>query len=154
MIQNPKHVIKALITDWYSMQKEYVFMAIGSQLGWLEVKPSETIITLYLILLVIASVSEKNSEEFNAKNKIWLILISAGVILLVEYAMYTGFTPIGAEFIGGIQGRYYIPIYILLLLCLSKKENYLKIKNSENKFLSISGILNICVIVEILQYFI
>lgn len=143
------------MTDWYSMQKEYIFMAVGSQLGWLEVKPSETIIILlYLITLIIAAIAEKNNYEFNIKNKIWLMLISAGVIFLVEIAMYTGFTPVGAEFIGEIQGRYYIPIYILLLLCLPKKENYVEIRNSESKFPIISGILNLCVIAETLLYFI
>ena len=68
-------------------------------------------------------------------------------------AMYTGFTPVGAEFIGGVQGRYFIPIYILLLLCLAKKENYVKFKNPENVFLIISGILNLCVITETILYF-
>lgn len=104
-------------------------------------------------MLIIATLSEKNKEEFNIKNKIWLMLISAGVILLVEIAMYTGFTPIGAEFIGGVQGRYFIPVYILLLLCLSKKNNYVKIKNSENIYALISAILNLCVITETILYF-
>lgn len=154
MINEPKHAIKAFINDWYSMGKHYIYMAIGSQLGWLEVKPSETIITAYLILLIIATLSEKNEEEFNIKNKIWIMAISVGIILLVEIAMYTGFTPVGAEFIGGVQGRYFIPIYILLLLCLAKKENYVKFKNPENAFLIISGILNLCVITETILYFV
>lgn len=154
IIENPEHVIEALKTDWFNGQKEYIFMAIGSQLGWLEMRPSEIIILAYLILLIIAAVSEKNSEQFDVKSKIWLILISIGIVLLVEYAMYTTFTPVGAEFIGGVQGRYYIPIYILLLLCLAKKDNYFKIKNSEYKLLSIAGVLNICVLIEIIQYFI
>ncbi len=153
MIHNPKHTIKAFINDWYDMGKHYIYMSIGSELGWLEIKPSETVITLYLIVLIIAVMSEKNENEFTWKNKIWLVLITTGVIILVEIAMYTGFTPIGAEFIGGIQGRYYIPVYILLLLCLSKKDNYVKINNIENKIMILSGALNLCVISEVLQYF-
>lgn len=154
MKNSPKHVIKAFINDWYSMGKHYIYMAIGSELGWIEIKPSETVITAYLILLIIATLSEKNKEEFNIKNKIWLMLISAGVIILVEIAMYTGFTPIGAEFIGGVQGRYFIPVYILLLLCLSKKDNYVKIKNSEITYGIISTLLNLCVITETILYFV
>lgn len=153
MIHNPKHAIKAFTNDWYDMGKHYIYMSIGSELGWLEIKTSETVITLYLIVLIIAVLSEKNENEFNWKNKIWLALITAGVIILVEIAMYTGFTPIGAEFIGGIQGRYYIPVYILLLLCLAKKDNYIKINNIENKIMILSGALNLCVISEIMQYF-
>lgn len=154
IMSNPKHLIKAIINDWYAMGKHYIYMAIGSELGWLEIKTSETVITLYLILLIIAAVTEKNEEEFNWKEKTWLILITAGVIFLVEIALYLDFTPIGAEFIGGIQGRYYIPVYILLLLCLTRKDNYSNTKKIENRFLSIAGILNIFVLSEILLYFI
>lgn len=153
MINNPTRAIKALKTDWLNGQKEYIFMAIGSQLGWLEIRPAETIILMYIILLIIATIAEKNEYQFDLKSKIWLILISIGIVLLVEYAMYTTFTPVGAEFIGGVQGRYYIPIYILLLLCLCKKDNYFKIKNAEYKLLGIAGIFDLVVALEIIQYF-
>ena len=152
--ENPRHILKAFYTDWYEMQKDYMFMSIGSQLGWIEIKPSETIIMLYLILLIVSAFAEKNEFEFNVKNKIWLILIFVGITFLVETAMYLDFTPIGAEFIGGVQGRYYIPTYILLLLCLAKKDNYIKIKNVETKFMLISTILNLCIIREVILYFI
>ena len=154
MIQNPEHAIEAFVHDWYVMQKEYVFMAIGSQLGWLEIQPSETIILLYLILLIVASLSERSEFEFNTLSKVWILLIGIGVILLVELAMYTGFTPISAEYIGGVQGRYYVPIYILALLCLIKKENFVRIKNSEVKFIIWALALNACVIFEIVKHFV
>ena len=68
--------------------------------------------------------------------------------------MYTGFTPISAEYIGGVQGRYYVPIYILALLCLIKKENFVRIKNSEVKFIIWALALNACVIFEIVKHFV
>lgn len=151
--ENPKHILKAFKTDWYDMQKDYMFMAIGSQLGWIEIKPSETIILIYLILLVVSALAEDNKFEFNKIEKTWLLLISIGIMFLVEIAMYLDFTPVGAEFIGGVQGRYYIPVYILALWALGNKNNYIKIKNSQNKFLIISGALNLCVLWEVIGYF-
>ena len=153
ILNNPKNVIKAYIYDWYNMANEYIYMAIGSQLGWLNIKPPEIIMTIYLICLIYATLVEKHNYEFNWKNKIWIILIAAGVIVLTEIALYVSFTPVGAEFIGGIQGRYYIPIYILLLLCLCGKNRYLKVKNPEITLMVISGILNILVANEIIKYF-
>lgn len=152
--EEPAHVVRAFIYDWYNMQKDYMFMAIGSQLGWLEIKPPETIIVLYLILLIISVFAEKNEEDFNWKEKIWLLLIFIGVTFLVEIAMYTSFTPVGAEFVGGIQGRYYIPIYIIILLCLIKKHNHIKFNSPEKNFLIASSVLNIFIIIEILKYFV
>ena len=153
MKENPKVAISAFKNDWTNMQKQYVFTAIGSNLGWLDIKVPETVIILYLILLIISAYSEKNEFEFKWLQKIWLILIVVGVIVLIEFAMYTGFTPVGANFIGGIQGRYFIPVYILLLLCLSKKENYIKFNNVNQKFMILSGLLNLLVIAQIINFF-
>lgn len=153
MKNESKHALKAYFNDWYYMQKHYAFMAIGYELGWLEIKTSETVITLYLILLIISALLEKNEYEFGKLDKLWMFLIFAGICILVEFAMYTGFTPVGAEFIGGIQGRYYIPTYILLLLCLSRKKNTNEVNGLRPKNIMISGILNIAVICEIFLYF-
>ena len=151
--ENPKVAIGAFVNDWTKMQKQYVFTCIGSNLGCLDIQVPETVIILYLILLIISVYSEKNEFEFKLLEKIWLILIVIGVIVLIEFAMYTGFTPVGADFIGGIQGRYFIPVYILLLLCLSKKDNYIDFKNVNQKFMLISGVLNLLVIMQIINFF-
>lgn len=153
IIDNPKHIIKAFLYDYYSMGNYYINSAIGSELGWLEIKPAEIVITAYLILLLASTLLEKHNYEFNIKNKLWILLIVIGVMTLVQIALYVGFTPVGAEFIGGIQGRYYIPVYILLLLCLCRKKYNLCTTNSEIKLISTSSILNILIIFEMIKYF-
>ena len=40
-----------------------------------------------------------------------------------------------------------------MLWALGHKNNYIKIKNSQNKFLIISGALNLCVLWEVIGYF-
>ena len=156
ILNNPKHAIKAFVYDWYNMSGHYIYMSIGSELGWLEITPSETIITLYLIVLISAVFLEENDKTFDIKSKVWLILICMAIAILVEIAMYVAFTPIGAEFIGGIQGRYYIPIYLLLLLCISKNKSIVsinsKIEINNNLFIT-TLILNLCVMAEVIKYF-
>lgn len=152
--ENPEHIAKAYFDDWYGRQKEYMFMAIGSSLGWIEVQTSETIILLYFALLILACFAEKSEHDFNKKNKIWLFLIFAGVVILVEFAMYLASTSVGGEYIGGVQGRYFIPVYILLLLCLYNKDSYIKIKHGEKKLMVLSGLFNVLIIAEIIKFFI
>lgn len=154
MISSPKHVIKAFIYDYYNMGNYYINSAIGSELGWLEINPAQIVITAYLILLLASILFEEHKYQFNLKNALWIILIVLGVMTLTQIALYVGFTPIGAEFIGGIQGRYYIPTYILLLLCLCRKKYNLCTTNSEIKLICISSILNILIIFEMMKYFI
>ena len=146
IINNPIHILNAFTFDYYNMGNYYINSAIGDDLGWLEINPPEILITSYLILILFSILLEKHNYEFNLKNKLWIFSIVIGIITLVQLALYVNFTPVGGEFIGGIQGRYYIPVFILLLLCFCSKKYNFDIKNSDIKLISIAGILDILVI--------
>lgn len=153
MINNPVSSIKLLVQDLYYNTTNYIRLAVGSELGWLEIKPSQTLISIYILLLLASAIIEKNNYEIKKLEKVWILLICIGITILIQLAMYWTFTPVGANFIGGVQGRYFIPIIILVLLCISKKDNYIKIKNPELKVLIISTIINLFVIQNIYSFF-
>ena len=81
-----------------------------------------------------------------------MVALAAGS--LIQLAMYLTFSPVGANFIGGVQGRYFVPIFILPLLCICMKENYIKLKNPEAVLTGIATILNIIVVLKIFVSFI
>jgi len=153
MIKNPVSSVKLLVKDFYYNVTNYIRLAVGSELGWLEIKPSQTLISLYILILLASAIIEKNNYEIKKLEKVWILLICIGVTVLIQLAMYWTFTPLGANFIGGVQGRYFIPIIILVLLCISKKDNYIKIKNPELKMLIIASVINLFVIQNIYSFF-
>lgn len=105
----------------------YICTAIGSQLGWLSIIMPSWIINTWLGLLLIASIAEKsNKEVFTYEHKSLFFLISLAVILVVMLAMALAWTPMDYDVIEGVQGRYYIPIIYLLLICLQNSRVYLR----------------------------
>ena len=155
IIENPLLFLSAVGNDWKDNTFNYIKMAIGSDLSWFSISLNEFVIVAYLILILAAIVYENNKFQLNKIQKTWIIIISIGIILMVQLSMYLIFTPVGTPHgIGGIQGRYFIPVYILVLLCLCQKENYLKGKYANIVLPVISLILNASAIVTVCKYFI
>ena len=54
--------------------------------------------------------------------------LALGMDILVVTGLYLEWTGVGKMSVAGVQGRYFLPTTILLLLSMCKKENYVKIK--------------------------
>ena len=106
-----------------------------------------------IFILIIAGWFEKNEIAMNGKQRLWVLAISFGIILLVFTAMYISWSIVGSQIISGVQGRYFIPTAILILLCLSLKNNYLKIRHIKTIFMCSMILINIIAIKSIIQFF-
>lgn len=76
-----------------------------------------------LVGLTIYTMATDQREEEKTKPAIWqraaVLLVVFCVLCLIWTALYLSFTPVGADQINGVQGRYYIPLTLLILLALS-----------------------------------
>ena len=152
--ENPIRFIKTLIKEYIYYGPDYIFGAVGKDLGWLNVEVDMSIIVPYIIILILATISEKSKYEFSIKSKIWIIAIILAISALLKISMYVCFTPVGLEKICGVQGRYYTPILILALLCLVKKDNNWNIKNANQKMMAMSMILNIATLLTVFRNYV
>lgn len=132
---------------------EYLSTEIGSKLGWLDIYINPGIIVMFLVILIIATLSEKSDYELNISSKIWILAIPLMIEILVFITMYITFTPIGFDRIAGVQGRYFTPMLILIFVCFIKKDNYWKVKNLSLKMFLIADILNIFALSQIIDKF-
>lgn len=107
----------------------YIKEFLGISLGWLNITVHEGSILIYLVLLVISPFLEKHNNELSKKQKLILFMIFLVTLLLIMVALYIGWTKDGEEIIDGVQGRYFIPIIILILLCMCYKEKNVQFKN-------------------------
>lgn len=134
----PSHSIQSLLNDipraiqlflhtfietgWW-----YITTMIGSHLGWLNILMPAWMINSWVVILILSSISEKsNVEVFLYEHKLLYFLISIAVVLVVMLAMALAWTPKEYDVIIGVQGRYFIPIIFLLLICLQNSKIYLK----------------------------
>ena len=76
-----------------------------------------------LVGLTAYTVLTDQREEEKTKPALWqrgaILLAVFCVLCLIWTALYLSFTPVGADQINGVQGRYYIPLTLLLLLAVA-----------------------------------
>ena len=116
--------------DWY------LYTFVGSELRWLDIKIPKINILIMLFGLILL-------PFFDKKQKILIITISVLLILLVLTGLYLTWTPVKDDIIKGVQGRYFIPVFILVFLSMIKKDKNIEIEDLETKYFLLYFILNI-----------
>lgn len=153
IMNNPFEYVKTVANTLKTTSTTYINQMVGGILGWLCIYVPKFVVGIYLLVLLASCFIEENKFEFNFKQKAWGFLISGGIVLLIMTGMYITWTGVGSDVIQGVQGRYFIPILFLALLCLCKKDNYIKIKNIQYKLPIILCLLNLPVLYTIYQFF-
>lgn len=95
----------------------YILQIVG-RFGWNAILLPLLAYPLALLMLG-AGVASGAGARFGMVQRLWWLAVAAGVALLIETAMYLTGTPLGADYIQGTQGRYFLPILPLALLALS-----------------------------------
>ncbi len=131
----------------------YIKTFLGENLGALNITVREVDIWIIGILILFAPFLEKNEKMLNKKEKLLLICINICVIILVLTGLYMGWTPVGADIIEGVQGRYFIPVLILPLLCLINTKKFLECKNTKLIYVILTIMVNISAIQSVINYF-
>ncbi len=91
---NPVMFLKTFVNEYLIHGSEYIFGAIGSKLGWLEVEIDFGIISAFIIILILAAISEKSKYEFSVKQKVWIFTIIFVISVILNIIMYVTFTPV------------------------------------------------------------
>jgi uncharacterized membrane protein len=106
-----------LLNNIYVCLDGYFIQLIGKDLGWFNVDLPFYIILLFFVLLLLSAVKQNDDPyEVKVTHKAWFAIVSIGIFLLIELALWTSWTPIGSATILGVQGRYFIPILPVLLI--------------------------------------
>ena len=95
----------------------YLESFLGNDLGWLTIGVSRLILYLLALLLFLSSIRENDEGDFCERTG----LITAGVlsiisILLIFGGMLLSWSTVKGGVIAGVQGRYFIPVALPLLM--------------------------------------
>ncbi|MBY0009526.1 DUF2142 domain-containing protein [Paenibacillus typhae] len=111
---------------------EFYFISFVGNLGWLDTNFPYVFTMLYFAMLIISAIFDKSSNvsTIDYKHKLFILGVCLSVVVLIETALYVIWTSVvngvGSPNITGVQGRYFIPISISMLIIL--KNNYWKDK--------------------------
>ncbi|MCI8346516.1 MAG: DUF2142 domain-containing protein [Bacilli bacterium] len=111
-------------------------------------------ITNFILLLYVVFTDKFDKKLISNKMKIVFGTCFIGISVLICTALYISFTPVASTTIAGVQTRYFIPLFILLLLILKPTSNHkqdLKIQK-QNIFLLLIPFLSLMITNFLLVY--
>lgn len=107
---DPPRVAGILIRDYRQQGDRYVAQMVG-QLGWLDINLPKPFLWGFLLVLGLLVLGEGSRKvEVRPWQRALLGLMAIATLALVSAAQYATWTPYGADFLEGIQGRYLLPL--------------------------------------------
>ncbi|WP_028056036.1 DUF2142 domain-containing protein [Sphingobium bisphenolivorans] len=114
IMQDPAAYLRIVASSIAERAPVYALQIVG-RFGWNAILLPLLAYPLALLMLGAAILSGAGST-FSMAQRLWWLAIVGGTALLIETAMYLTGTPLGADYIQGTQGRYFLPLLPLALI--------------------------------------
>lgn len=129
ILSNPFKYIEAIFTSIYKYFSYYIFGLVGGSLCHFDVGLSD--LFTFTILLLVILVCIFDTTKLKKYEKLYFGIIFLIVFLLIYTSLYVQWSPVGLDYVNGVQGRYFIPLLIpIFILTNATKLKY----DLENKF--------------------
>ena len=127
---NPFAVVAAMARTFAVNLPFYLESSTADYLAWMGIRVNPLIVILYLLVLAAATISgtEPLKRPFTLRTRLALAGIALLICALIYASLYLQYTPVGSSMVGGTQGRYFIPLYLLIMLACMSNKNLLPAK--------------------------
>lgn len=105
--------IKSLVVYGDTYYRELLLTVSGNS-----VKVPLIFVLLLFVALICIAISIKKELMPMKKQIVWLNIGALVTSATIFAALYVGFNPVGWKFIDGVQGRYFLPLFIPLLMLI------------------------------------
>lgn len=131
----------------------YVSSMIGEYLGWINIQAPPVFTFAVIVLLMLASLKRKKEPMvLDKKMRIGLALTAALTCCFIFGGMLLSWTPLESNLIEGVQGRYFLPVLPIALVCTKTKELEIDARWDSAILFSYIIWLSICVLCIINRY--
>lgn len=145
-------LLSIIFNDLIVHLPKYIGLMIGG-LGRIDLIVNLNIIVIFLLFIVYFFLKNINYKFIFTHFNLLLFLIFTSSFILTQLIQYIYFSPSGeTSFIKGVQGRYFIPIFILLAM-FQNKNSILNNKPINRTIIYIIPHLNIFVIYQYYSFF-
>ena len=122
IIENPFRYFMIFLRTMNKNFQTYIFQFLGTYLGWLDIIVPVTYIIINLVFILFLMIrSDDKDVILSFKDKLLLMIIFLLVIVLIFTSLYVQWTKYKNGIIEGVQGRYFLPIVILVPFIISNK---------------------------------
>ncbi len=109
-VAEPLRFLGVVVGDWADNAPRFAAELIG-RLGWLDTPLPFWLLAVYaLALLALAAVDSSPELDVGPWQRAFLAALVAGTLVMISASQYALWTPVGAAFIEGTQGRHFLPV--------------------------------------------
>jgi uncharacterized membrane protein len=106
----PLHFLGLAAADYAHHVPRYAAGLVGN-FGWLDTPlPRPAVVLWGLLLLAAALTGGDPALALAAWQRQLAVAVTGAVLLLLSLSQYVTWTPLGAGFVAGLQGRYFLPV--------------------------------------------
>lgn len=115
VLAHPFATAGIIVRDYLEHAPRYLSEFIG-RLGWLDV-PLPLLVRIGILLSIGLLLLVDTSEEvrISSHQRAWLATVCAASLVVVSLSQYVIWTPVGAAYIEGAQGRHFYPVSVFVL---------------------------------------
>ena len=109
-LADPLGFLAVVATDYATHAHRYAGQLVG-KLGWLDTKLPAPLILAYLAMLCgLLFVDANPGIEVRPWQRVFITAVILTTLVLISASQYAVWTPYGAKYIEGLQGRYFSPL--------------------------------------------
>ena len=117
LLNHPRYIPRIIFGTLFVYGPYYLLTFVGHLLGWLELEISSIYIKIELIILALFTVFS-DTKKITSNKRTISIIASLISIVFIFAGLLLSWTPINTVLVQGVQGRYFIPVALPLLLGL------------------------------------
>lgn len=117
LLNHPRYIPRIIFETLFVYGPYYLLTFVGHLLGWLELEISSIYIKIELMILAVFTVFS-DTKKITSNKRTISIIASLISIVFIFAGLLLAWTPINTVLVQGVQGRYFIPVALPLLLGL------------------------------------
>lgn len=121
---HPIRYLQLCVNSYLKEGSELLVNLMGTRLGWMEIVLPDMLVILQVAVICIYAFYEKDELRIGKKEKT-ICDVTCALVLLFTPMMLLSWTDKGASSIAGLQGRYFLPAFVLVLLSFTKHTLYI-----------------------------
>lgn len=123
ILGNPAKYLVVMLDTINTHCQAWLANMLGSVLGSYSIYLPGVLLFSSFAVLVTLFIQRDERVELKKYDRMIFITVFATIIVLIFTSLYLQWTVLGSEIIDGIQGRYFLPILLLIPVMLSRKSN-------------------------------
>lgn len=122
LLEKPLDTLGMIWNTFYEKGEFYVETTFGGLLGWMEAEVSAIAVYTCMIASIIAVMPKSNETmQLKSSQRIGFFIVFVLCAACVVGGMLLEWTPVSRDYVEGVQGRYFLPVFLLALFAFRGK---------------------------------